>query len=106
MGATSRWEDYISIYLRVQLLCEAAMDATILTKNVFRTRYSQVDNRGRKQLSCYDNGWFSDSICVQNINDVYRQIVFCGIGAYHQNAIVKRHIKEITIITRAFFMQS
>ena len=40
-----------------------------------------------------DNGRFVDSGSVDAINEKYQNIIFCGMGAHHQNDIIDKNNK-------------
>ncbi len=43
-----------------------------------------------------DNGWFSDNEFLAACNDLNQTIEFCGVGAHHQNGIVKNRNIQLT----------
>ena len=51
-----------------------------------------------------DNGRFSDNGFIDAINQKYQKINFCGVGAHHQNGIVKNQNKILTTGARALLI--
>ncbi len=45
-----------------------------------------------------NNGWFADADFQHAIKEANQTITFCAVGAHHQNGIIKRWIKELTVI--------
>jgi hypothetical protein len=48
---------------------------------------------------CMDNGRFADAGSQKAIKEANQSITFCAVGAHHQNGIVERRIKELTLIS-------
>ena len=57
---------------------------------------------------CYhaDNGHFAEPAFVKDCESKYQQLTFCGVGAHHQNAIVERRIKEITLGSQTLLLHA
>ena len=53
-----------------------------------------------------DNGKFSDPAFRTAVSDTNQRIDFCGVVSHHQNGIVNRHIKDLTLITHTFLLHS
>ena len=50
------------------------------------------------------NGIFSDNGFIDAINQKYQKITFCGVGAHHQNGIVKNQNKILTTGARTLLL--
>ncbi len=72
------------------------LDESLLAKSSFE----QHVNEGGVTISSYraDNGQFTDSRFQQTVKDSNQKITYCAVGAHHQNGIVERRIKELTLI--------
>jgi hypothetical protein len=46
-----------------------------------------------------DNGRFADSGFKQAVKDCNQKITYCAVGAHHQNGIVEKRMKELTLIS-------
>jgi hypothetical protein len=53
-----------------------------------------------------DNGQFADSGFQQAVKDSNQKITYCTVGAYHQNGIVERRIKELTLIPQTLLLHA
>ena len=47
---------------------------------------------------CTNNGRFTDKGFQYAIRECNRKITYCAVGSHHQNGIVKRKTKELTLI--------
>ena len=43
---------------------------------------------------------------VAGVNESNQTITFCAVGAHHQNGIVERRIKELTLIARTLLLHA
>jgi hypothetical protein len=71
---------------------DLTLDETLLAKSSFK----QHANKEGVTINSYhtDNGRFADSGFQQAIKDADQKIIYCAVGAHHQNGIVERRIKE------------
>ena len=51
-----------------------------------------------------ENGRFSDNGFIDDINQKDQKITFCGVGAHHQNGIVKNKNKRLTTGARTLLI--
>ena len=51
-----------------------------------------------------DNGRFSDNGFIDDINQKYQKITFCGVGAHHQNSIVENKNKILNTGARMLLL--
>jgi hypothetical protein len=95
--AVSIFVDHYLDYVYVALMRDLTLDESLLTKSSFK-RHA---NEGGVTISsyCTDDGWFADSGFQQAVKDSNQKITYCAVGAHHQNGIVKRRIKELTLIS-------
>jgi hypothetical protein len=102
-GATI-FVDHFSDYFFVALMCDLTLDETLLAKASFE-RHA---NEGGVTIDSYraDNGRFADSGFQQAIKNCNQKISYCAVGAHHQNGIVERRIKELTLISRTLLLHA
>ena len=102
-GATV-FVDHLTDYVYVALMRDLGLDETLLVKSAFE----QHANEGGISISSYraDNGRFADAGFQKAIKDANQSITFCAVGAHHQNGIVKRRIKELTLISRTLLLHA
>ena len=76
---------------------DLTLDESLLVKSSFE-RHA---NEGGITISsyCANNGQFADSGFQQAVKDSNQKITYCAVGAHHQNEIVERRIKELTLIS-------
>jgi hypothetical protein len=95
-GATI-FVDHILDYVYVALMHDLTLDETLLAKSSFE-RHA---NDGGVNVNSYraNNGRFSDAGFQQAIKEAKQTITLSAIGAHHQNGIIERQIKELTLIS-------
>ena len=88
--------DRVSDYTHVALMRDLALDETLLAK----TSFERLANYGGVAIKAYraDNGRFADKVFHDAVQDINQTIKFCAVGVHHQNGIVERKIKELTLI--------
>ncbi len=102
-GATI-FVDHYSDYVYVALMPDHELDKTLLAKSDFE-RHA---NDGGVSIISYkaDNGRFADAGFQKAIKDANQSITFCAVGAHHQNGILERRIKELTLISRTLLLHA
>ena len=102
-GATV-FVDHVSDFVYVALMRDLTLDETLLAK----TSFERLANDGGITIKSYraDNGRFADKGFQDAIKDSNQSITFCGVGGHHQNGIVERKIKELTLIARTLLLHS
>jgi len=53
-----------------------------------------------------DNGRFAEEDFRNEVKRCLQTISFCGVGAHHQNGLVKRVIKDLTLTTRTLLLHA
>ncbi|KAL7447611.1 hypothetical protein ACHAXS_000010 [Conticribra weissflogii] len=53
-----------------------------------------------------DNGIFTDSLIREDCMHALQRLSLCAVGAHHQNGIVKRAIKTLTLISRTLLLHA
>jgi len=102
-GATI-FVDHYSDYVFVALMRDLTLEETLLAKASFE-RHA---NEGGVTINSYraDNGRFADSGFQQAVKDCNQKITYCAVGVHHQNGIVERRIKELTLISRTLLLHA
>ena len=100
-GATV-FVDHVSDYTHVALMRDLTLDETLLVKNSFE----RLANDGGVDIKAYraDNGRFTDKGLRDAVYDSNQTITLCAVGGHHQNGIVERKIKELTVIDRTLIL--
>ena len=102
-GATV-FVDHVSDYVYVALMRDLTLDETLLAKTSFE-RHAQ-DGGVRIKAYRADNGRFADQGFRDAVSGSDQQITYCAVGAHHQNGIVERRIKELTLIGRTLLLHA
>jgi hypothetical protein len=102
-GATV-FVDHFSDYVYIALMRDLTLDETLLAK----TAFERHANEGGVSIASYraDNGRFADAGFQKAIKEANQSITFCAVGAHHQNGIVERRIKELTLISRTLLLHA
>ena len=102
-GATV-FVDYVSDFTNVALMRDITLDETLLAK----TSFKHLANDGGVTIkSCRaDNGRFAEKGFHSKVQESNQNITFCAVGIHHQNGIVERKIKELTLISRTLLLQT
>jgi hypothetical protein len=102
-GATV-FVDHFSDYVYVALMQDLSLDETLLAKSSFERQA----NDGGVSIESYraDNGRFADAGFQKAVKDANQSITFCAVGAHHQNGIVERRIKELTLVSRTLLLHA
>ena len=53
-----------------------------------------------------DNGRFAEKLFKSDCKAQGQHLTFCGVGAHHQNGIVERKIKDITLSARTILLHA
>jgi hypothetical protein len=102
-GATI-FVDHFSDYVYGALMRDLSLDETLLAKSSFE-RHA---NNGGVLINSYraDNGCFADTGFQKALKDANQKINYCRVGAHHQNGILERRIKELTLISRTLLLHA
>jgi hypothetical protein len=102
-GATI-FVDHFSDLVYVALMHDLTLDETLLAK----TSFERFASNGGVTINSYraNNGRFADAGFQQAIKDANQTITFYTVGAHHQNRIVKRRIKELTLFSRTLLLHA
>jgi len=102
-GATV-FVDHVSDFVYVALMRDLTLDETLLAK----TSFERLAKDGGVRIKAYraDNGRFADKGFRDSVEECNQQITYCAVGAHHQNGIVERRIKELTLIARTLLLHA
>ena len=94
--------DHVSEFTHIALTRDSTLDETLLAK----TQLKHLANDGGVTIKSYraDSGRFSDKGFHSAVQEINQTINFCAVGGHHQNGIVERNIKEITLIARTLLL--
>jgi hypothetical protein len=79
--------DPISNYIHVHLMKDFFIMETLLAKLAFEKLCAKADCSVKHYQA--DNGQFSDKEFLVACNNLNQTIEVCGVGAHHQNGIIK-----------------
>ncbi|KAL7466170.1 hypothetical protein ACHAXS_006459 [Conticribra weissflogii] len=101
--AATIFVDYYTKFVYVALMCdtaESAVEAKHNFEHFAATRSVQVDRYHG------NNGVFRDFLFMDDVKKSMQRITFCGVNAHHQNGIVERTIKSLTLISRTLLLHA
>ena len=96
--------DHVSEYTHVALMRDLTLDETLLAK----TSFERLANDREVAIKAYraDNGSFAGKGLHIAVQDSNQTITFCAVKCHHQNGIVERNIKELTLIARTLLLHA
>ena len=92
---TTNFCDHASDFVYVHLMRNFTLDETLLAKRAYEKILKQADCTTKHYIA--DNGRFSNKGFHKDIGNKGQEIIFCGVGAHHQNGIIKNHNKQLTL---------
>ena len=96
--------DYAESLVNVILMKDLGKDATLAAKQEFEDRCA---TKGVKIEHYHaDNGRFAEPAWKEDCKLKNQKLTFCGVGAHHQNAIVERKIKDLTLTARTLLLHA
>jgi hypothetical protein len=99
-GATI-FVDHFLDYVYVTLMIDLSLDETLLAKSSFERQAHDTSSSYRA-----DNGRFANTGFQKAVKEANQNITFCAVGVHHQNGIVERRIKELTLISRTLLLHT
>ncbi|KAL7461231.1 hypothetical protein ACHAXS_001651, partial [Conticribra weissflogii] len=102
--AATVFVDHFTDLVHVHLMRDQTQDSTLKAKASFERLANAYD----VQIQSYhaDNGRFAEKRFLDEIRRCNQEISFCAVGAHHQNGIVERKIKDLTLITRTLLLHA
>ena len=102
-GATV-FVDYADSFTYVVLMPDLGGESTLAAKHQFEQACA---TRGVKVKHYHaDNGRFAEPAWKEDCTAQGQRLTFCGVGAHHQNAIVERKIKDLTLTARTLLLHA
>ena len=96
--------DYAESLVSVILMRDLGTESTMAAKQEFEDKCA---TRGvRVQHYHADNGRFAEPAWKEDCKQKGQKLTFCGVGAHHQNAIVERKIKDLTLTARTLLLHA
>ena len=96
--------DYYTGYVFVALMRDLTAKSTLSAKKEFEHRCAV---RGVKVEHYYiDNERSAEPAWINKCKCCKQDLIFCGIGAHHQNGISEIKIKYVTLISRPMLLHA
>eukprot|EP00804_Cyclotella_cryptica_P006358 CCRYP_010171-RA/>CCRYP_010171-RA protein AED:0.34 eAED:0.25 QI:0/0/0/1/0/0/2/0/539 len=96
--------NYATSLVNVILMRDLGIDSTLAAKQEFENRCA---TKGIKIEQYHaENGQFADPAWKEDCKLKNQKLTFCGVGAHHQNAIVERKIKDLTLTARTLLLHA
>jgi hypothetical protein len=87
--------NHISNFVYVHLMRNFTLAENLLAKRAYEKVLGQAGRTAKHYHA--DIGQFSDKGFHQDITDKGQSITFCGVGAHHQNGMIKSRNKQLTL---------
>ena len=100
-GATT-FVDHVSDYVYVHLMREITLEETLNAKRAYEKILSLAGHNVKSYRA--DNGRFADKGFLESCTKREQTLTFCGVGAHHQNGIVKNRNKQLTLGARTLLL--
>lgn len=102
--AATIFVDHFSKHVYVHLMRDQTQASTLEAKAAYERNAGThgVQVRGYRA----DNGRFAEEEFRKEVNRCMQEITFCGVGAHHQNGVVERMIKDLTLTTRTLLLHA
>ena len=94
--------DYYTGYLFMALMRDLTAESTLAAKREFEHRCSFWGIKVKHYHS--DNGILAENAWINECKRCKQDLIFCGVGAHHQNDISERKIKDVTLISRTMLL--
>ncbi len=95
--AATIFVDHHSDLVHVHLMRDQTQDSTLEAKASFE-RFADSHHVAIQPYHA-DNGRFAEEQFLDEVWRCNQEISFCAVGAHHQNGILERKIKDLTLIT-------
>ena len=96
--------DHATDYTCIVLMRDFTAESTMAAKYEFEQK-CKVRGITVKRYHA-DNGRFAEPAFIKDCESKGQKLTFCGVGAHHQNGIVERRIKEITLGSRTLLLHA
>ncbi|KAL7464587.1 hypothetical protein ACHAXS_004925 [Conticribra weissflogii] len=102
--AATVFVDFFTWFVYVSLMTDQTAETTLEAKHSFEhfaaTRDVLIDHYHA------DNGIFTDHLFRNDAKECMQRLTLCGVVAHHQNGIVERAIKSLTLISRTLLLHA
>jgi hypothetical protein len=88
--------NHVSNFVYVHLMRNFTLEETLFAKRAYKKALAQA-GRTAKHYHANNHGRFSNKGFHQDITNTGQSITFCGVGAHHQNGIIKNKNKQLTL---------
>ncbi|KAL7462696.1 hypothetical protein ACHAXS_003067 [Conticribra weissflogii] len=85
-------------------MTDQTAESTLEAKHSFE-HYSHTRGVEVQQYHA-DNGIFTDNLFKEDVKICMQRLTLCAVGAHHQNGIVERAIKSLTLISRTLLLHA
>ncbi|KAL7457785.1 hypothetical protein ACHAXS_000408, partial [Conticribra weissflogii] len=102
--AATVFVDYYTRFVYVALMADQTAESTLEAKHAFEHFASTRDVQVKHYHA--DNGIFTDSLFRDDVRKSMQRLSLCAVGAHHQNGIVERSIKSLTLISRTLLLHA
>ena len=96
--------DYVKGYVHVGMMQYKSGEATLQDKHDFEHLSSTRDVNIKHYHA--ENGQFFERLFTDDVKSSSQRIIFCGVGAHHQNGITERVIKELTLTSQTLLVHA
>ncbi|KAL7454506.1 hypothetical protein ACHAXS_000333, partial [Conticribra weissflogii] len=102
--AATVFVDFYTKFVYVSLMTNQTAKSTLEAKHSFE-HYSNTRAVDVRQYHA-DNGIFTDNLFKEDVRKSMQRLSLCAVGAHHQNGIVERAIKSLTLISRTLLLHA
>ena len=96
--------DYATSLVNVVLMRDLSAESTLAAKQEFEEKCATKGVTIKHYHA--DNGRFAEPAWKEDCKAMSQKLTFCGVGAHHQNAIVERKIKDLTLTGRTLLLHA
>ncbi len=102
--AATVFVNYYTKYIYASLMVDQTAETTLEAKHAFE-HFSATRNVEIQHYHA-DNGIFTDNLFREDVQKSMQRLTLCGVSAHHQNGVVERAIKSLTLITRTLLLHA
>ena len=102
--AATVYLDHFTRHVYVHLMRDQTQASTLESKASYERHANTFDVAIKGYRA--DNGRFAEQEFRSEIQSCLQEITFCGVGAHHQNGLVERVIKDLTLVTRTLLLHA
>ncbi|KAL7464776.1 hypothetical protein ACHAXS_005110 [Conticribra weissflogii] len=102
--AATVFVDYYTKFVHVSLMSDQTAESTLEAKHSFE-HFAATRGVEIKHYHA-DNGIFTDKLFSDDVKQSMQRLTLCAVGAHHQNGVVERAIKSLTLISRTLLLHA